>query len=189
VAFWAYGQRPGPPGELSPGLPLTTSQRWCCLFSGWWLLGERPTLSSKCRCGDLLVRGALCWTGTARCSAWFKSPGARPMLAVAVAPGAWQASFDQARQSSQQQPSPGGVVSTWRWALRCSPRPCSRPPGQWQPLNGLETWRQALASKPLLAIACFYCWSLRSDGCGPAWFAKMEGLRFNGRRPCDASSG
>ncbi len=82
-AFWAYG-RALARGDLSLVLPLINLSPLVLLFTGWLLLGERPTPAAVA--GVLLVvAGALqLGRGAGGAEGVWGSPGGRPMLLVAV---------------------------------------------------------------------------------------------------------
>ncbi len=91
LAFWAYG-RALAKGDLSLVLPLINLSPLVLLFSGWLVLGERP--SPLAGVGVLLVVAGAFRLGSAAMAApgpagqaWlglWRSPGARPMAMVAV---------------------------------------------------------------------------------------------------------
>jgi drug/metabolite transporter (DMT)-like permease len=80
-AFWAYGRALGR-GDLSLVLPLINLSPVVLLLVGWLLLGERP--APLAALGVLvLVAGALL-LGRGSGGGLWRSPGARPMILVAL---------------------------------------------------------------------------------------------------------
>ncbi|APD47459.1 MULTISPECIES: EamA family transporter [Synechococcaceae] len=172
VAFWAYG-RALAAGELSLVLPLINLSPLVLLFSGWWLLGERPTLSSSAGVALLVLGALLLGRGTAAGSSLVQSPGARPMLLVAVLWGV-AASFDKL---GVQASGSLAWVALFNLAVAL---PLLTPAVFQAQANGslstAGTWRQALASK--------HCWQLLALllVCGlmgaVGMVSQMEALRF-----------
>jgi len=93
VAFWAYG-RALARGDLSLVLPLINLSPLVLLLSGWWLLGERPSPGSTAGVALLVLGSLLLARGAEPGVRLLKSPGARPMLLVAVLWGL-SATFDK----------------------------------------------------------------------------------------------
>jgi len=83
LAFWAYG-RALARGDLSLVLPLINLSPLVLLFSGWWLLGERPVPAALAGVALLVLGALLLGRGTDTGLPLLSSPGARSMLVVAV---------------------------------------------------------------------------------------------------------
>ncbi|MCT0209292.1 MAG: hypothetical protein DCF18_13185 [Cyanobium sp.] len=83
LAFWAYG-RALARGDLSLVLPLINLSPLVLLFSGWWLLGERPAPAALAGVALLVLGALLLGRGTGGGLPLLSSPGARSMLVVAV---------------------------------------------------------------------------------------------------------
>lgn len=93
VAFWAYG-RALARGDLSLVLPLINLSPLVLLLSGWWLLGERPSAAAGGGVALLVLGALLLGRAVSPGAGLINSPGARPMLLVALLWGI-AAAFDK----------------------------------------------------------------------------------------------
>jgi drug/metabolite transporter (DMT)-like permease len=93
VAFWAYG-RALARGDLSLVLPLINLSPLVLLLSGWLLLGERPSAAAAGGVILLVLGALLLGRGVSPGARLITSPGARPMLLVALLWGV-AAAFDK----------------------------------------------------------------------------------------------